>query len=67
MCPAEPCRHRLPAKTHRTNAFLCVKYALCFIRFGSRCPLVAQTQLEDAADSLRRCSGWHTKRGQGCL
>lgn len=34
---------------------------------GSRCPLVAQTQLEDVADSLRWRSGWHTNRARGAF
>lgn len=57
--------HRLVAEVFHTNAFLCVKYALHFMRFGSRCPLVAQTQLEDVADSLRWRTGWHTNRARG--
>lgn len=61
--PAVSHRHRFTAKRYRTNGFLCVRYALCFIRFGSRCALVAQTQLEDAGGRLAPC--WHTKRARG--
>lgn len=57
--------HRLTVEIWHTNTFLCVKDVLCFIRFGSRCPLVAQTQLEDVADSLHWRSGWHTNRARG--
>lgn len=56
-------RYRLTAKRYHTNGFLCVRYALCFIRFGSRCALVAPTQLEDAGGWLALC--WHTKRARG--
>lgn len=61
--------HSLSAVRRHTNAFLRVKYALRFMRFasGSRCPLVAQTQLEDVADSLRWRSGWHTNRARGAF
>lgn len=34
-----------------------------FVR-GSRCPVVAQAQLEDVADW---CSGWHTNRARGAF
>lgn len=34
---------------------------------GSRCPLVAQTQLEDVADSLHWRTGWHTNRARGAF
>ena len=32
---------------------------------GSRCPVVAQTQLEDVTDSLRWHACWHTNRARG--
>lgn len=56
-------RYRLTAKRYHTNGFVCVWYALCFIRFGSRCVLVAPAQLEDAGGWLAPC--WHTKRARG--
>lgn len=50
----------------KTKTSFWLKFTFCFVRAagGSRCPVVAQTQLEDVADW---CSGWHTNRARGAF